>query len=294
MPTHPQSTGRDVTFDEVYLYAKIHKTPTLWDIATRSLAPTRTLVSSFTCSWLIRCTLVDSRWVMLASCEVIGMPALCCPIGTSCFNNGIDSVVTCVDAHGTTALALPSATTTTIPSATRVPPTDPRIVFSPPDAWNVSHTDTSCTQSGIVYATDILNATVSFNYSGPSIEFDTVTGPDGGIFLVLIDDFNTTSTIDTFSGQGQELPQCFHSQFPPMAIIPPNFSEQDNHSVTLMFIGKSSWALANATRSVGRFSSLSIPRFDYSTTTAKNSAAFFHVPAYAFLTIPLLCWPLFV
>ena len=86
-------------------------------------------------------------------------------IGTICFNDGEDQAISCVDAYGTTASSFPSATTGIVPSATPVPASDNRILYTTPGAWNISH-GANCTASDLIYATETLNATVSFNYSG--------------------------------------------------------------------------------------------------------------------------------
>jgi hypothetical protein len=86
-------------------------------------------------------------------------------IGTMCFNGGEDKTVSCVDALGATAASFPSATTGVTPSATPVPASDPRIIYAPSREWNSSK-GANCTTSDLLYTTETLNATVSFNYSG--------------------------------------------------------------------------------------------------------------------------------
>ena len=87
-------------------------------------------------------------------------------IGTSCRALQSDKIVHCIDALGTTALGLPSATTGLIPSATPVPGSEPDIVYSPPNAWTISESDSNCTTSKSLHVTDTINATVSFDFTG--------------------------------------------------------------------------------------------------------------------------------
>jgi hypothetical protein len=86
-------------------------------------------------------------------------------IGTVCFNGGEDNTISCVDALGATAASFPSATTGIVPSATPVLASDPWIVYTPPREWSSSK-GASCTTNDLLYNTETLNATVSFNYSG--------------------------------------------------------------------------------------------------------------------------------
>ena len=87
-------------------------------------------------------------------------------IGTSCRAILSNKIVHCIDALGTTALALPSATTGIVPSATPVLGSNPDIAYSPPNAWTVSESDSNCTTSKSLHGTDTINATVSFNFTG--------------------------------------------------------------------------------------------------------------------------------
>lgn len=117
--------------------------------------------------------------------EILGISGFCCrtstiylfkrfmilifslsAIGTSCRALQSDKIVHCIDALGTTALGLPSATTGLIPSATPVLGSDLDIVYNPPNAWTVSESDSNCTTSKSLHVTDTINATVSFNFTG--------------------------------------------------------------------------------------------------------------------------------
>ncbi|KAF8961638.1 hypothetical protein BDZ97DRAFT_1193405 [Flammula alnicola] len=89
---------------------------------------------------------------------------------------------------------------------------------------------------------------------------NVVTSPNGGVFGVLVDGFNTTSTIDTFSGPGTEsLPVCYPYQVPPFAAIPPGYQSRSNHTLTLVYVGPSSSAPQGTNTSIVQFDSFSIP-----------------------------------
>ncbi|KDR72368.1 hypothetical protein GALMADRAFT_159047 [Galerina marginata CBS 339.88] len=197
--------------------------------------------------------------------EVVGISGFCCPIGTACFTHGSNNVVECVDALGTTASSFPSATTGLIPSATPVLSSDIAIVYDPPQAWNVSDTEVNCTTSKSWHITDSVNATISYNYTGPSIMVHTGTSSIGGAFWVLADGFNTTSTIDTYSGPGNlTLPVCYPIQFPPFAVTPPGYESRMNHTLTLVFSGPSSDTPSGTNGSNFLFNGFAIPDLQFS------------------------------
>lgn len=68
----------------------------------------------------------------------------------------------------------------------------------------------------------------------------TVTSPMGGVFNVIVDDFHTRCTIDTFVAPGDSLqPTCYPIAFPPFQVTPPGYSSRDNHTMSLIYIGAS-------------------------------------------------------
>jgi hypothetical protein len=85
-----------------------------------------------------------------------------------------------------------------------------------------------------------------------------VTSPHGGVFAVFLDDFNTTSTIDTFSDNNTQLPLCYPVQFPPVFVPPPDLGSHNNHSITLVYTGPSPNA-PNRTSSNVQFDLFAIP-----------------------------------
>lgn len=205
--------------------------------------------------------------------EVLGIPGFCCPIGTLCFNDGADSVVSCINELGTTASALPSATTGLIPSSTPVLESNSAIVYNPPDAWVTSNSDSDCTTSTSLRSTDTLNATISFNYTGPSIMVHVVTSSSGGVFWVIVDGFNTSSYVDTYSGPGlnSSRPVCYPNQFPPFVSTPPGYQSDTNHSLTLVYTGNSKSAPEGTTSSV-QFDSFAIPDLESSLAATSNDS----------------------
>jgi hypothetical protein len=88
-------------------------------------------------------------------------------IGTVCWNSGLDTVVSCIDAYGTTASSFPSATVGFVPSATAVANGDPGVVYKPANAWTSSSSATpNCSFSNSIRTTSAVNSSVSFNYTG--------------------------------------------------------------------------------------------------------------------------------
>jgi hypothetical protein len=88
----------------------------------------------------------------------------------------------------------------------------------------------------------------------------------------VVDGFNTSSTIDTFVGSvDAAVPLCFPYQFPPFAITPPEFSSQRNHTITLVFIGRSVDVPANVSTVIGQFHSFAMP--DLTAVTALSNHA---------------------
>ena len=99
-------------------------------------------------------------------------------------------------------------------------------------------------------------------YEGPSIMVRTITSPNGGIFSVWIDGYNTSSNIDTFSHQGNtSLPICYPLQFPPFAVTPPGYENRTNHTIALIYTGPSINSPEGTTATTAEFDSFAIPDF---------------------------------
>ncbi|PPQ90179.1 hypothetical protein CVT25_013311 [Psilocybe cyanescens] len=91
---------------------------------------------------------------------------------------------------------------------------------------------------------------------------NTITSPKGGVFSVLVDGFDTGSTIDTFVGPGDLfMPTCYPVQIPPFGTTPPDFGSRNDHTVSLIYIGASSDA-PEGTESNIQFDSFAIPNHD--------------------------------
>lgn len=87
----------------------------------------------------------------------------------------------------------------------------------------------------------------------------TVTSPNGGVFSVWLDGFNTTTNIDTSSQHGDySLPVCYPLQFPPFLVTPPGFETHTNHTLMLVYIGPSAGSKGSTSSSV-QFDSFAIP-----------------------------------
>lgn len=101
-----------------------------------------------------------------------------------------------------------------------------------------------------------------------------VSSPNGGVFEVVVDGFNTTSSIITNTGtavDGLPIPLCSRYQFPPFAIAPPDFASSDNHTLNLVFVGPGFGIPENSTTtpSMAQFNSFAIP--DLTAMTEPNS-----------------------
>ncbi|KDR67421.1 hypothetical protein GALMADRAFT_147196 [Galerina marginata CBS 339.88] len=242
--------GRPAIFDAEFLFAWVLKIkPFLGSIMT----PVQTHIS------------LDAMLFW----ESAGFVAV--PIGTSCRALQTDNIIHCIDALGTTTLALPSATTGLVPSATPVMGDDQSIVYSPSEAWQVSNTDSTCSVSKSLHVTNTTNASVSYNFTGPSIMVRTITSLNGGVFSVWIDGINTTSNVDTFANPGNtSLPSCYPLQFPPFAVTPPGFETHSNHTITLIYTGPSEFS-QDGTPSAVEFDSFAIPDFHSSLTATSSS-----------------------
>lgn len=88
----------------------------------------------------------------------------------------------------------------------------------------------------------------------------TVPSLNGGIFSVLVDGFNTTNVVDTYSERTNlSAPACYPLQFPPFIITPPDYQDHNNHTLTLVYIGPSPYAPAGANNTFVQFDSFAIP-----------------------------------
>ncbi|KAJ7589664.1 hypothetical protein C8J56DRAFT_939214 [Mycena floridula] len=176
---------------------------------------------------------------------VVRLPGHCCPIGTSCARYLDTDVVSCIDAHGTTVTSFPTGTTGLIPAPSTIAVDDPNIILLPLEAWNQSNVVPSCSSSSTLRISSTINSSISYNYTGSSIMIKTVTSPQGGMFVVLVDGFNTTNVIDTYStGTDKDFdpPTCLSVQFPPFDETPPDFELRNQHSIELLYIGSASQA----------------------------------------------------
>ncbi|KAJ7447548.1 hypothetical protein B0H11DRAFT_2177118 [Mycena galericulata] len=198
----------------------------------------------------------------LFSCNIPEMDGVCCPIGTVCFYYTAQNFISCIDAVGVTATSYPSTATGFLPVSTPATTESDSIIFSPLTAWKKTTDPPSCSSSSATWTTSQLNASISFNFSGPSVMVHTVTSSDGGVFSVILDGLNTTTTIDTYSGGQLVLPQCMPSQFPPFHMVPPTLANETEHTITLVYIGASPNAGSETGTQVNiQFDSFALPIF---------------------------------
>jgi len=129
----------------------------------------------------------------------------------------------------------------------------------------------------------------------PTVMICTITSPNGGVFSVWIDGFNTSSNVDTFAHPGNiSLPLCYPLQFPPFAVTPPGFDTRTNHMVTLIYTGPSIYSSEGSSTSTAQFDSFAIPDL-HSHLKATNGNPPTHVQKlYFLLSLMLIISPLFV
>jgi hypothetical protein len=100
-----------------------------------------------------------------------------------------------------------------------------------------------------------------------------VTSPRGGVFYVFIDGFNTSTTIDTYSGGDEQLPQCIPFQFPPVAHPPSDMGARNEHTITLVYTRHSSRAPHGTNSSEVQIDTFAIPIFQEALDTGDTSSA---------------------
>ena len=87
--------------------------------------------------------------------------------GTVCFKDDLERDGVCIDAYGVKSPVYATSTTATfVPSETAVSNTIEAVKFSPDSAWKTSSSPFNCSKSQTIYMTSVINATVSFNYTG--------------------------------------------------------------------------------------------------------------------------------
>ncbi|KAF8991240.1 hypothetical protein BDQ17DRAFT_1371026 [Cyathus striatus] len=166
------------------------------------------------------------------------------------------------------------------PSMTLAPEDDSKINFLPEVAWKVSDNQSNCGISKTIHTADVVNTSITFNYTGPSVTVHTITSASGGVFSVFVDGFDTKTPIDTntYSRDPGDppTPQCYPRQFPPFVESPPNFKSNppSGHSITLTFVGPSPMAPNGTnTNATIQFDAFSIPEPN---TVQASSASFAH------------------
>jgi len=199
--------------------------------------------------------------------SALGKP-LCCPIGTVCYLDDNHKDGACIDAYGVTGTPYPSATSNTFtPIETPVSNSGAGVVFSPADAWNATTSTESCSKSKTVYSTSTINATVTFNYTGPSIMVHTFFTKSGGVFNITVDGYPTGSNVDTATRDDISVPVCYPNQYPPFHSPPSDYDKRDMHTITLTYVGSTDPDVA-ATGAV--FDAFAIPFFDKAEFTSSG------------------------
>ncbi|KAJ2919395.1 hypothetical protein MD484_g1038, partial [Candolleomyces efflorescens] len=178
----------------------------------------------------------------LFSCDIIGIPGFCCPIpGLAPLDSSVG-----------------------------------RVSFTPRDAWtpvSLGESELNSTCGGALSpyrrATSVFNATVSFNYTGPSILVRAIPSRTGGRFSVIIDGYNTTTFLDTYDPEAEDgrpgnlSDKCYRvRQYPPMAIVPVGYETRESHTVSLVYAGAGENLLGTDPRNLSvQFDSFALPIF---------------------------------
>ncbi|KAF8992213.1 hypothetical protein BDQ17DRAFT_1254180, partial [Cyathus striatus] len=180
-----------------------------------------------------------------------------------CINHGFETTVQCINAVGTTSAALPSSTSVVFsPSANAVEDSDSALILGPQGAWNTTNANLNCNFGTTIQTTDVINASISLNFTGRAILINAISSPHGGVFSVIFDGVLLRDTIDTFNSEGES---CFVRQFPPFKDTPTNLALTLDHSIVLVHQGPSNLAPNGSLSSVVQFESFAIPQF---TTTS--------------------------
>jgi hypothetical protein len=177
-----------------------------------------------------------------------------------------------------------------------------QISFTPLEAWSTvsleeSNLTSACGGSLSPYrkVTNVVNATISFNYTGqfnkfseitpispiegPAIMIRTIPSRTGGVFSVVIDGFNTTCFIDTYipnadtpeeaRGKGLNFSCYSVHQFPPVNIRPPGYESREAHTVSLVYIGET--GNTEAQNLSGQFDSFALPIYSEDQMSAAST-----------------------
>ena len=123
----------------------------------------------------------------------------------------------------------------------------------------------------------------------------TIPSKTGGAFSLLIDGFNTSTSIDTYYGnastseeaQGKSLnTNCYRvHQFPPVILVPPGYESRDTHTVSLVYIGAGESLLGTAPQDLSvQFDSFALPI--YSEAEMSSAAPIFRVVKLMFAILP--------
>ncbi|KAF8992225.1 hypothetical protein BDQ17DRAFT_1369810 [Cyathus striatus] len=199
--------------------------------------------------------------------STVDISGFCCPVGTICYNNGADSIVSCINAIGTTSAAMPTSTSMNfLPSASPVAEGDKALQVGPQSAWNTTSTSLDCNSGSTSLVTDVINATISLNFTGRGILINTVSSPNGGVFSMIFDGVPLMDTIDTYNADSE---RCYIRQFPPFEGAPADLALTLDHSLILMYSGPSKHA-PNGSSSMVQFNSFAIPQFTTENTALRN------------------------
>lgn len=177
-----------------------------------------------------------------------------------CHRREGDPFANCIDTYGSTKLPVPSSTiaVASIPTEQAVAINSNSIVYT--GNWTDSSRVPSCAKSPSLRLSHQINSSVELNYTGksqalviiwdgrqttiiagPSIIFHAVRSRTGGAFSVIVDGFNTSSPIDTYTNSTLNFTECTPIRFPPFIKAPPDYLSRTNHTIKLVFQGVGFW-----------------------------------------------------
>ncbi|KAF8991232.1 hypothetical protein BDQ17DRAFT_1332992 [Cyathus striatus] len=170
----------------------------------------------------------------------LDIPGFCCPMGSLCYYDNNSKGIKRINAYGNTTNATPSSNMFDTSTQTSSPEDDNKIRFSPESTWKTSENYCNCGVSETIYTTEVVNASISFNYIAYCYEMVTNSGPGITVHTVI-------SRIGVYAGPSQFAPNGTNSS---VAIQFDAFSIPEVGSQ----IGTASWAQnIKASRFLGIF-----------------------------------------
>lgn len=114
----------------------------------------------------------------------------------------------------------------------------------------------------------------------------TIPSRTGGLFSLIIDDFNNSSYIDTYSPDADSVEEargkglnatCYSvQQFPPMGVVPPGYESRSTHTVSLVYMGAGRSLQGTDPQNLSvQFDSVALPIYSEAQMSAGDTVARF-------------------